>query len=571
MKKKLTLVLLVFRFIAHAQNPLPYEVVIDEVMADPTPVTGLPAAEFIELRNVSARAFNLNGWQIGDPGNAAVITTSFLLQPGSFIIICGNGAMSSLLMYGPVIGVSNFPSLDNEGDQLYLRSKEGRIIHAVNYSIAWYNNSVKSQGGWTLEMIDAANACAGAANWSASTDPAGGTPGQINSADGNNKDDQPPVLLHAFATDNMHVLLVFDEPLDSAQAAVAANYLFSDNIGKPVSAATVPPFFNTVSLATSLPLATNKVYTVTAAGVIDCSGNTIGAYRTVKMGLAVAAEAGSVVINEVLFNPGPGGTDYAELYNRSNTIIDLKDCYTGSRSATGSIAGVKQIIVTSRLLFPGEYIVLTEDPGALKNQYLAKDPFALLAVSALPSLPDDKGNLVILNAQGKIIDELSYDAHWHFKLIDNDEGISLERIDYNKPAQYEYNWHSAATSAGYGTPGYQNSQFKTDVQLQGSISLAPAVFSPDNDGMDDFLTIGYQFPEQGYVCNITVFDAAGRPVKHITHNALCGLQGYFRWDGLDEKNSILPIGVYVIYTEVFNLKGSTKKIKQAVTLARHLN
>src|SRR3979409_514700 len=124
----------------------------------------------------------------------------------------------------------------------------------------------------------------------------------------------------------------------------------------------------------------------------------------------------------------------------------------------------------------------------------------------MPSLPDDKGNVLIVNAQGKIIDELNYDAHWHFKLIDNDEGVSLERIDYNKPAQNAANWHSAATSAGYGTPGYQNSQFKNDLQLQGGISITPPVFSPDNDGFDDFLTINYQFPEQGFVCNITVFD-----------------------------------------------------------------
>ena len=99
----------------------------------------------------------------------------------------------------------------------------------------------------------------------------------------------------------------------------------------------------------------------------------------------------------------------------------------------------------------------------------------------------------------------------------------------------------------------------------------PAVFSPDNDGFDDFLTINYQFPEQGYVCNITIFDANGRPIRFLTHNALCGLQGYFRWDGLDEKNTKLPIGVYVIFSEVFNLQGKTKWFKQAVTLARRLN
>ena len=569
MKEKLTFVLLALSLYAHTQTASPYNVVIDEIMADPSPVAGLPNNEFIELRNVSLQAFNLNGWRIGDATGFATIGINFILQPDSFVVICSNSAASSLTAFGTTIGVSNFPSLDNDGDQLYLSSKEGRIIHAVNYSADWYQNAVKSQGGWTLEMIDTKNPCSGFSNWISSNDLKGGTPGKKNSADGINKDAQPPVLVSAFAADSVNLILTFDEPLDSTTAATASNYTISDNIGIAQSA-TAAPLFNKVQLRTSAVIATNKVYTITATGVTDCSGNSIGAYHTVKLGRAAAADTADLVINEILFNPKPDGTDYVELYNRSNTIIDLKDCYLTNRSGNGTIGSIKQISVENRLLFPGEYTVITEDAFAVKSQYLAKDPAAFAVIGSMPSLPDDKGDVLILNAQGKIIDELNYDAHWHFKLIDNNEGVSLERIDYNKPTQNAANWHSAATSAGYGTPGYQNSQFNSDTQLQGSIGITPSVFSPDNDGFDDFLTINYQFPEQGYVCNITIFDANGRPVRYLTHNALCSLQGYFRWDGLDEKNGELPIGVYIIFSEVFNLQGKTNRFKQAVTLARRL-
>ena len=98
-------------------------------------------------------------------------------------------------------------------------------------------------------------------------------------------------------------------------------------------------------------------------------------------------------------------------------------------------------------------MVITEDAGAVQRQYLAKDPAAFAVISSMPSLPNDKGDLCFLNAQGAIIDELDYDEHWQFPLINNDEGVALERIDYNKPTQDAANWHSAATSAGYGTPG----------------------------------------------------------------------------------------------------------------------
>ena len=553
---------------AYSQTAAPYTVVIDEIMADPAPPVGLPNNEFIELKNVSPQAFNLSGWRIGDASGFATIAINFVLQPDSFVIICSSSSVSSLNAFGTTIGVSNFPSLNNEGDQLYLRSKEGRTIHAVPYSSSWYQNPVKSQGGWTLEMIDTRNPCSGAGNWLASNDFKGGTPGKKNSVDAVNTDQQPPMLVRAYAADSVNIILSFDEPLDSAGAVSPGHYSISDGIGEPLSVTVIAPFFAQVQLRVA-ELQKAKIYTVTANTITDCAGNSMGAYHQAKVGLASMAAANDIVINEILFNPKPGGADYIELYNRSNSIIDLKDCYIANRS-NGVTGSLKQISTDNRLLFPGDYLVITEDALAVQKQYLAKDPGTFTTVNTMPSLPDDKGDVILLNAQGAIIDELAYDEHWHFKLINNDEGVALERIDYNKPTQDVVNWHSAASNAGYGTPGYQNSQFNSGSMSQGSITVMPHIFSPDNDGYDDFLTIEYHFPDPGYVCNITVFDAGGRPVRYFTHNALCGLSGYFRWDGLDEKFLKLPVGVYIIFTEVFNLAGKTTHFKQAVTLARRL-
>ena len=51
---------------SNAQVANRYDIVIDELMADPTPQISLPNNEWIELRNTSATAFNLLGWRIGD-------------------------------------------------------------------------------------------------------------------------------------------------------------------------------------------------------------------------------------------------------------------------------------------------------------------------------------------------------------------------------------------------------------------------------------------------------------------------------------------------------------------------
>lgn len=549
--------------------PQRYDVVIDEIFADPTPAVSLPNAEFIELKNTTAQSINLQGWKIANASSTSGALPAYILPADSMVVITSTSAAPLFSTYGRVIGVTSFPPLDNTGTTLSLLSKENVTIHAVNYNVSWYQNAVKSDGGWTLEMIDTKNPCSGASNWKASTDLRGGTPASRNSVNGTNKDQNPPALLRAAALDNTTLLLTFDEPLDSTKAATAANYSISDGISVPASAVAVSPLFNQVQLKLNGSLVSGKVYTVTVSNVTDCGGNIINALRTAKVGFASVIDSLDIVINEVLFNPAPTTNDYVEIYNRSNKIFDLKDVYITNRSSTTNALGnLKQLSTDNLLIFPGDFYVISDNGDVVKQAYTAKNPGNFVTVSPMPSLPDDKGVVVLLNAQGVIVDELRYDAKWHFKLLDNEEGISLERIDYNKPTQSKDNWHSAASTAGFGTPSYQNSQFRADVQVQGQITVTPKTFSPDNDGTDDYTTVDYQMTELGYVANITIFDAGGRPVKNLAKNATLALKGSFRWDGLDDKMNKLPVGTYVIYTEVFNLNGKKKNFKNPVVLAR---
>ena len=48
-----------------------YDVVIDELMADPTPQVGLPNNEWIELRNTTTFPINLSGWKISDASSTS--------------------------------------------------------------------------------------------------------------------------------------------------------------------------------------------------------------------------------------------------------------------------------------------------------------------------------------------------------------------------------------------------------------------------------------------------------------------------------------------------------------------
>ena len=138
------------------------------------------------------------------------------------------------------------------------------------------------------------------------------------------------------------------------------------------------------------------------------------------------------------------------------------------------------------------------------------------------------------------------------------------------PSQDAANWHSAASTAGYGTPTYQNSQFKQTQPIDATIEITPKIFSPDNDGHDDIATIQYKTSGPGFVANITIYDAQGRAVRYLAKNAILGTDGQWNWDGVDEKGNKLPIGTYIIYTEIFDLQARKKHFKNTVVLARKL-
>ncbi|HUZ61590.1 MAG TPA: lamin tail domain-containing protein [Hanamia sp.] len=126
--------------------PQQYDIVIDEIMADPTPEVGLPNNEWIELKNNSLFSINLKGWRLSDLTGTSGPMADFVLQSDSFVIVCAASALPNLSSFGKTISVTNFPSLDNAGDLISIADANGKMIHAVQYSSDWYPNELKKGG-----------------------------------------------------------------------------------------------------------------------------------------------------------------------------------------------------------------------------------------------------------------------------------------------------------------------------------------------------------------------------------------------------------------------------------------
>jgi hypothetical protein len=260
---------------------------------------------------------------------------------------------------------------------------------------------------------------------------------------------------------------------------------------------------------------------------------------------------GDIVINEILFNPLSGGSDWVELYNNSDKLIDLKNWEIASFS-NDTISGNK-LIENHYLLKPGGFVILAEDTLQILQNYPAYIPGNAIQMD-IPSYSNDDGTVFIIY-QNSVHDEVSYLADWHFSLLDDEDGKSLERIDPNAESNDKNNWHTAAEAIGFATPGGENSQLNTLI-TNGTFSFSSETISPDNDGFEDVLKINYEMSEPGLVGHFSIYDDRGRKVIDVISSELLGMSGSFVWDGVRTDNTKASIGVYVGVFEVFNVDGS---------------
>nr|WP_262904552.1 lamin tail domain-containing protein [Hymenobacter lucidus] len=545
--------------------PTAGQVIITEIFADETPVIGLPASEYLEIYNPTTRILDLGGVRLLKPGSssAAVFPDTTRLQPGQYAVVCSSTRTALFARYGTVFGVSNFPSLSNDGDQLVLRARDGRTLFEVAYSSTWYKDGAKKDGGWALEMVDTGNFCGGIENWTASTDVSGGTPGRANSVRATNPDRTAPALLRAVAISPTLVRLFFGEKLDSLASANPALYSFSTTTAV-TKAAPASPDFRAVDLTLGSALAASQPITVSVQRATDCVGNATGAVATATFGLPSAPVANDVVINEILFNPRTGGVDFVELLNRSGKYLDLQGWQLGNISAS-NVLDDELISSGPYVLAPGQLVALTTRPDIIQSQYPSSDPAAFLTMPALPTFPDDAGTVVVFDSQNRALDRYAYNASQHLALLDSKDGVSLERIRTDGPSTAG-NFHSAASTVGYATPGRRNSQYQDDPGGDKLFRLDPEVFTPDADGMQDFTTLNYTLDAPGYAASITVYDAQGRLSRRLVRNETMATSGFFQWDGLNDQGRKVPIGYYILHIELTQPSGDKKEYKKTVVV-----
>jgi len=520
------------------------EIVITEIMADPSPAVGLPESEYIELYNNSASQILLKDYRFYS-GDKYAVLPDYSFQPGEYLILIPISSKDLFESDFKSIALSGFPVLSNQGKLIYLEDSSGNIIFSLEYNDSWYKSSFKKQGGWSLECIDKFNFSGNINNWCASISNTGGSPGKENSVSGLNPDIIKPIIEKIILPDNKTIELSFNCMMSKETIDKNYNYSFLGGNNIVVRAGTTNHLCKSVNLQLS-DVITDQVYRLKVSGLSSAGGNEMKD-TVIALSWPITPEFSDISINEIMFNPKNTGSDFVEIVNVSEKCLNLADVLIASVKEDGTLSEGIRLSAKSSPFMPGSYLLISGNPDSVyKSSGHAKTANSI-EISGFPTMSDDFGSIVILRKDALILDRFDYNKKMHISLLSNTEGVSLEKINPKMESSDEKNWTSASYTSNYSTPGFRNSQFK---ELNSSaeteiISSEKKWFTPDNDGNDDVLTLNVNNPING-IAEITVYNLSGRLVNVLVNKKLLSAFDTIFWDGKNSEGDLVSKGRYII-------------------------
>lgn len=534
---------------------------INEIMY--APPAGQP--EWIEIFNPQLTGFSLTDWVLQDEsGTRAVIKNKITIPALSYRLLAASSNVAAAFDIADslVIVPDNFPTLNNSGDVLLLRDFSGAVIDSVAYQTNWGAPGISAEKIWQeRENI--------MGNWRPSLATRGGTPAALNSVSPREID---------LAT----VRLQFDPPRPRAGEEVQliatvrnngrrvveqftitfAHDRNQDNAiqtGEEISRLAFTPALapeDSIVVRQNWPLSPsgrNRILAMVATPLDAAASNDQVAAR-----LSVGYHSRSVVINEIYYAPRSGEVEWVEFYNRSQQTVDLSNW----RWQDGD-ADFPLILPDSlALLTPGAFALL----AASGNLPHVEPSAQIITPKNWLTLNNDRETLVLADFHGHVQDSLSFSQAWG-----GDTGVALERINPNLASTDSSNWSGSVDALG-STPGKRNSIFTESVPPRATITVSPQPFSPDGDGHDDFAIIQLQVPAATATAQVKIYDLRGRLVHQLLNNAPIAANHEVIWNGRDEANQPLPIGIYIVYLQAIQATGGILvEARTTIVLARKLN
>jgi len=431
------------------------DIVINEIMFDPTPRVYLPEAEYIELYNNSDQDVVMDGWKLFVGKKKYTIPTN-TLKSGEYLVLTKDVSLF------PDINVLQvkITSLSNSGTTLRIETATGEMINSIAYSSKMFDDVAKDDGGWSLELINPNNNCIKKENWTGSVNPNGGTPGKENSIlDLTYFPEVVTNITKVVANDDVSAITVtLSNYVDKSSLLMKTDYTDAYTL----SLENMPDGSSEVEIDLNGSIGASENYFV-FEGLKSCDGKDVLS-DTIWASSFQNIERGDILVSEVMFNPKKGTNDFVELYNNSEKYLSLRSASISNFIVDGtdvSNENVKKLTDENIIFKPHSYIVVTNDVDVTMANYNSGHRQRFVEISSMPRLNNTQGNIAILNPSLEFVDELAYT----YKMYSDKEkikgGWSLELINPDNKCVKSENWDGSLDVSG-ATPGLENSIKNTD-------------------------------------------------------------------------------------------------------------
>ena len=553
-------------------SSLSAQVILTEVMFDPSGPEG--AAEYIEIYNAGSEPADLSGWKIGeqssldniiDAGEGLLLDSGqygLVLDPDDFELTPGNYdgriPMEALVI---TLDGNTFGSrgLSNSTEETVL------LVNAGDDTVQTYTYSLDNEAGISDEKIELLpDNWPG--NWGNSR--AGGSPGARNS-------------LTRYESD---ITLIRFRRKGSLPVAGASFRWTADikNIGRLAA--------RNISVVSFVDLNRNgqaeddeihEMQVAEAPLAVNDSVTVGGRFETLHFGeqtfgvlVEFAADQNpannvdtttifvddpsrqQLVINEIMFEPHPGASEWIEIYNAGADAVDLASVF---------FADVRDTVRLSdqpHQLLPGQYLVVSEDSAVIQAFSLPAEQ--VVVPRSFPTLNNDVDDLSILGPTLVRYDYLRYSELWYRR--DVGAGISIEKLNPQFDGALADNWAASVEGA---TPGRQNSIYLTAIPLSTDARFYPNPFSPDGDGFEDHTLLQFYVEAETAFVNARIYDLRGRLIRHWLSAEPVAADGRFIWDGRDENGRFVRIGAYIALLEFLNIdKALYRTLKKTIVVMK---
>jgi flagellar hook assembly protein FlgD len=68
------------------------------------------------------------------------------------------------------------------------------------------------------------------------------------------------------------------------------------------------------------------------------------------------------------------------------------------------------------------------------------------------------------------------------------------------------------------------------------------------------------------MASLIIYDAEGRQVRSLVNNLLLSTEGFFSWDGTNDRGEKVRVGRYIVYFTLFDMQGKKQYFKETVVV-----